>query len=394
MKRFSAHYIFLGDGSAPLKNGIVEIDDNGVITDIIRAESGVELAHTQFLNGVITPGFVNAHCHLELSHMIPQIDSGDGLVAFVRSMVSNRARYAEQEVVASVVKADSMMFDSGIVAVGDISNTATTISAKRESKIYYHTFCEVLGMETSAAGNLLEQHIALSKWFEISGLPVSTVPHAPYTVSRELFRLLYAQDFKVSSLHLAESLSEREFYTLHSGEMWDFVEQINGNAVLTDFNPERLSAVDFLLQLLPKDKSMLFVHNTDLREEEYQRLLHHFDDYNKPYFCTCPNSNLIIENSLPDYSIFTDNMCIGTDSLASNHSLSILEEIKTIAKHAPHIELNELIRWATCNGAKALKIDDRFGSIAIGKTPGLNFIDGINFENLSLTDASCVKPLS
>ncbi|MFV0345921.1 MAG: amidohydrolase family protein [Bacteroidales bacterium] len=393
MKRFSAHYIFIGDGSAPLKNGIVEIDDNGVITDIIEGRDGVEVAHTQFLNGIITPGFVNAHCHLELSHMTPQIIREKGLTGFVKGMIANRSNYAEQEVVAGVIRADKTMFDNGIVAVGDIANTATTISVKRESKIYYHTFCEALGIDSNAAEDVLQQVSMLSKWFGMSGLPFSIVPHAPYSVSKDLFSRLFAEDFKISSLHLAESKAEREFYTSHSGEMWDFIKNIK-IPIPSDFNIEKLSAVDFLLQLLPKDKSMLFVHNTDLRKDEYQKLMNHFDDDNKPYFCTCPNSNLIIEGKLPDYNILNDNVCIGTDSLASNHGLSILEEMKTIAKHAPHIELNELVKWASDNGAQALKIDDRFGAIAIGKTCGLNFIDGIDFENLSLTNASTVKPLN
>ncbi|MFV0507134.1 MAG: amidohydrolase family protein [Bacteroidales bacterium] len=393
MKRFSAHYIFLGDGSAPLRNGVVEVDAKGVVTDIIRAERGEEVAHTQFLNGIITPGFVNAHCHLELSHMTPRGIDGNGLVTFVEKMVSGKGKYAEQEVVAGIMKADKAMLDNGIVAVGDVSNTAASLGIKRESKIYYHTFCEALGLKSSIAQDVFSRNAMLGKWFELSALPFTVVAHAPYTVSKELFALLFAQDFSVSSLHLAESATEREFYCTHSGAMWDLVERQLGKEVLSDFNPNKLSVVDFLIDLIPKRKSMLFVHNTDLRNEEYQRLTHHFDSNNKPYFCTCPKSNLIIEGRLPDYSIFTENMCIGTDSLASNNSLSILEEMKIIAQHVPTIELNILVEWACHNGAKALKVNDRFGSIAIGKTPGLNFIDGIDFDKMALTSKSTVKPL-
>jgi cytosine/adenosine deaminase-related metal-dependent hydrolase len=110
----------------------------------------------------------------------------------------------------------------------------------------------------------------------------------------------------------------------------------------------------------------------------------------------CPNSNLYIENQLPPVFLFRKenlNICLGTDSLASNHELSVLAEMITLQIHFPEIKLEELVCWATLNGAKALKMENRFGSFEVGKNPGVNLISGIDFKTMKLTEKSKVKRL-
>ena len=85
------------------------------------------------------------------------------------------------------------------------------------------------------------------------------------------------------------------------------------------------------------------------------------------------------------------NIVLGTDSLSSNHQLSILSEIKTITKHFPNISLEEMLQWATLNGAKALQLDSQFGSFGIGKKPGVIVIDQL--VNNQISEASTVKRL-
>lgn len=112
------------------------------------------------------------------------------------------------------------------------------------------------------------------------------------------------------------------------------------------------------------------------------------------FWCTCPNANLYIENRLPNYRHFIDNqavVCIGTDSLTSNWQLSILEEMKTIARFQSYVGFELLLRWATLNGALALGFEDDFGSIEVGKTPGLLLLD--LGEDLQLNQNTKVKRL-
>lgn len=128
------------------------------------------------------------------------------------------------------------------------------------------------------------------------------------------------------------------------------------------------------------------VHNVFTSEQDIQFSTSLFDQYEASlYFCLCPKANLYISNRLPDIDMLRQykvNIVLGTDSLASNDTLCIFEEIKTISKNFPSIKLTEMLRWATINGAKALKIDDQFGSFEIGKKPGVVLIDDGNIRKL------------
>ena len=97
--------------------------------------------------------------------------------------------------------------------------------------------------------------------------------------------------------------------------------------------------------------------------------------------CLCPNANLYIEDRLPDIPLFMKHnslIVFGTDSLASNYQLSILEEMKTIKKAFPYISTSEMLVWATSNGAKALAFEDNLGDFTRGKKPGV-----VLFENIT-----------
>jgi cytosine/adenosine deaminase-related metal-dependent hydrolase len=118
----------------------------------------------------------------------------------------------------------------------------------------------------------------------------------------------------------------------------------------------------------------LFVHNTMTAAADIQAAQEWSDNV---YWATCANANLYIENRLPNYKAFMDNgarMTIGTDSLTSNWQLSVLEEMKTIAKYQSYVPFETLLQWATLNGAEALGYEAELGSIEPGKAPGLNLL--------------------
>jgi len=146
---------------------------------------------------------------------------------------------------------------------------------------------------------------------------------------------------------------------------------------------------------LPKENQLLLVHNTFTKKEDLDELKK-LRTAENTFFVLCPNSNLYIENQLPPVSLFRDenlNICLGTDSLASNHELSVLAEMITLQMYFPEIKLEEFIEWATINGAKALQIEDIYGSFEVGKKPGVNLISGIDFKTMKLTEKSKVKRL-
>src|SRR3954463_13863581 len=181
MKSFRADYVFPVYAD-PIKNGIVTVDDQGkviAVTDSNKPSSG----HVQQVNGIICPGFINTHCHTELSHLKDKVKPKGGLVNFIKDVQSLR-NTDHQEVLDAIAKADQEMYDNGIVAVGDISNTNNSVVMKKQSKLYYHTFIETFGFLPEKAAEVFEKALALLNEFKPGSCSVT--PHAPYSVSKEL----------------------------------------------------------------------------------------------------------------------------------------------------------------------------------------------------------------
>ena len=376
LRYLSADYIF-PVSSEPINDGIVVIDESGVIVDIIDGGRRSEISATiELYQGIIIPGFVNSHCHLELSHMHGKIPKGAGLVSFISAIISQRSA-DEYQVMAAMKTYDELMFANGIVAVGDISNNKLSKSVKQNSRIYYHTFIELLGFDPLRAETVFQKALDLKADF--TPLPASFAPHAPYSVSAELFSILknYAEDHEnLFSMHNQESESENEFFLHKSGPFIDFYKMLNLN--ISFFQARSKTSLQALLTLFPVNQKIVLVHNTFTNLEDIAAVKNSKKNIT---WCLCPNANLYIEQRLPDLALLLNselNLTVGTDSLASNDKLCILSELKTIKEHFSELPSSQIIRWATLNGAQFLGIDSKFGSIEKGKTPGLNLISEVN----------------
>lgn len=390
-RKISAHYVFPVN-TLPIRNGIIEINQAGKILRIIKQGKELkEQAAVEFYNGILVPGFVNAHCHLELSSLKQKIPEHTGLADFVNYV--NRYRNTDEEIIRKAIeKADFELQKNGIVAVGDISNQAISIDQKKKSKIKYHTFVEIFSLNPVLAQEKLFEGQKLLNKFLKHNLRASVVAHAPYSLSAKLFNLLKKQMQKTDmpvTMHNQESASENELFIKQSGDLYETF--LSWGIKFSDFHPTGKSSLVSVMDYLPEKNNCLLVHNTFTNTEDIEQLNAKLKNI---YWTFCPNANLYIENHLPDISLFyrkNQNCCIGTDSLASNHQLSILEELKTIQKYYPEIPLHELIKWATLNGAKALNFESQIGSFEQGKHSGVNLITGIDYKNMKLTNKSMVK---
>lgn len=380
MRYLSAHYVF-PVSSPPIKNGIVCVDDDGCIFDVIDTGGRLEEREKlEFYNGILVPGFVNAHCHLELSHLRNAIKPHGGLPDFISSVGKLRGETG----LDAAKSADEEMARNGIVAVGDISNSANTFEIKRNSRIRYHTFIEVFGLD----GNRSNEIFAAAQQIKHECDNASFAPHAIYSVSLALWEKLYRSSSpNVISMHHQESSEEMNIFWEGRGELANMFRK---NGFL--FNNDLESIKKQMLHCFHEATRCLLVHNTFSTKND---LLKYASDPERFYFVLCPGSNLFIQNRLPNLQLFEllHNTCLGTDSLASNTGLCILSEMKTIQQHAPKISLETLLQWATLNGARALGFDHFCGSIEKNKTPGINLITGIDFGKMSLTADSAVKTL-
>ena len=387
MKSFRADYVFPVYAD-PIKNGIVTVDDQGrvvAVTDHTNPPEGP----VEQLSGIICPGFVNTHCHVELSHLKDKIQPHRGLVSFIKDVQA--FRNADQgEVLEAIQKADEEMYANGIVAVGDISNSNSSIPVKAASKLYYHTFVETFGFLPQNAEAVFNKAVELINEFKPQSCSIT--PHAPYSVSKELFKLIRKHSDlgnNLISIHNQECEDENKFYRYKLGGFIELYEHFGMD--IDHFKPQARNSLQSIIPLLTNKQKILLVHNTCTNLKDIY-FIKRFD--RKINWCFCPNANLYIENYLPKIQLFIDqgfNITLGTDSLASNTGLSILSEMVTIQKKFPTISTQKLMEWGTINGAEFLGIDDEKGTIEPGKTPGLNLITGL--DGLTLTPESKVRKL-
>jgi cytosine/adenosine deaminase-related metal-dependent hydrolase len=350
---------------------VIVTDNAGRITDLIpAADAGDDV---QTFQGILCPGFINAHCHLELSHMYNMLPEKTGLVDFLIGVFQQR-HFPEQTITTAIIDADTAMQAAGIVAVGDISNTPFTIQTKQASSIQYRNFIEVTGYVPGIAQQRFANIEQVYKAFTSALHHVSIVPHAPYSVSPELFAMINAHSRgKIISIHNQETAAEDEMYQHASGDFFRLYETLGVDISFT--KPYHQSSVQTYLPWLDETAATLLVHNTCISEADLQFIQNLQQSI---HYCCCINANLYIENTVPPLELLRKHqaqICLGTDSLASNHQLSIAAEIKTIREHFPQIPFAELLQWATYNGALALGFDDQLGSIEKGKQPGLLLIE-------------------
>ncbi|MBU3713519.1 MAG: amidohydrolase family protein [Ferruginibacter sp.] len=369
-RKFTAEKIFSGRAMMPEGSVLIVRADGTVEAIVDRDEAG---EGGQYFEGILSPGLVNCHCHLELSHMKGIIPEGAGMVDFLLSVVQQR-NISEQIILESIEKAEAEMLANGIVAVGDICNTDFTIRQKSKKNLYYYNFIEVSGYAPSVAGSRFEKARGLYDKFVSIGSDASIVPHATYSLSGDLLKKINQfQQNNVLTIHNQESDIEDEWIREKKGDLTRLYHQLS---IATDFfQPQGISSLHYFLNPISEFRPLILVHNLFSTDADVQYANQLFSQHNSQlYYCLCPNANMYINKKLPDVDLFINNQCkivLGTDSLSSNKQLSIHEEIKTLQNAYPHIRLEQFLQWATINGAEALGISDTFGSFEKGKKPGI-----------------------
>ena len=389
MKSFRADCVFPVHAD-PIKNGIVTVDDHGKIIsitdDLSTLGKGIPVEE---LKGIICPGFINTHCHVELSHLKGKTARQKGLIEFIKEVQTLRGAVDDDAITAAAQAADAEMLANGIVAVGDISNSNITRSIKAKSEVYYHTFIEAFGFLPERAHDVFDKALELLNEFKPQSCSVT--PHAPYSVSKELFKLIrkYCETGEnLISMHNQECDDENKLFRYKLGGFVDLYKHFGMD--ISYFKPQARNSLQSVIPLLSNKQRMLLVHNTCTNLKDIY-FLKRFDC--NVSWCFCPGANLYIENKLPKIELFIDhgfNITLGTDSLASNEKLCILNEMKIIQQNFPALTTARLMEWATINGARYLGISGSKGTLEPGKTPGLNLLTGM--DGLKLTqDTKVVK---
>jgi len=361
----------------PLKNHVLVLDD-GIIREISPIKNHDINDIVQY-NGIIIPGFINTHCHLELSHMLGKIPTGIGLLSFIDYVIKHRTASPE-EIYDAIAVAEKNMIENGIVAVGDISNTTNTFFQKKKNNIFYYTFVENFDL----FGNLdtdteYQKYLSVYNSLEVDEKnQKSFSAHAPYSMSEKLWKYINNTNKKrcTLSIHNQETPAENEMFLYGTGGFIDFYKSMRMS--LENFSPTGKTSIHTTLEHMAPNHKILMVHNTFTSIKDIEDTLEYEGEI---FWATCPNANLYIENRLPYYKHFLDThatVTIGTDSLSSNWQLSVLEELKTIRKYQSYVPTSTLLQWATINGAKALGLSSQLGTLETGKSPGILLLEHLS----------------
>lgn len=380
-RKFKANQIFTGLELLQNKDVLVAKPDGEIVSIVKETEAGEGI---ETFKGIISPGFINAHCHLELSHMKGLIPEKTGLIDFAYKIITNR-NFKDEEILEAIKKAEQEMLQACIVAAGDICNTTFTLAQKLKHNLAYYNFIETSGWSPAVSQQRWQISKTYYEEFNKENLPASIVPHAPYSVSEDLWqKIILACKGKTITIHNQETLAENELFINGSGNFLKMYERMGIKN--PSFSPANKSSLQTYLSKLSKAASLILVHNIYTSQSDINYVINNKVDEQLISFCLCPNANLYIENRLPEIDMFLKNNCsivIGTDSLASNHSLNILNEMKTIQKYFPLISLETMLGWATINGARALQMQKVIGSFEKGKRPGIILIENLTDKKLT-----------
>ena len=373
-----ADAVVVGDG-APIRDGAVVVDGAGEVIAVGRASEVLSLhagIAVERVHGVVFPGLVNAHTHLELSAYRGKVTGGHGFVDWVDRFVALRAETSSEEETEGIARGVAELEASCTVAVGDVTNTLGAVHPLARAGIAGCVFHEVFGVNREQVMKRveglkaeLEERVGPWPTWELSYAPA---PHTLYTTHADAVRALLASARNYgarTSLHLAEHAAERRAIEQADGPVVAWLDaRLRGG-----LEWPRLPLFDYAASLGALAPSVLLVHLTDAREDELRRVAEAGASA-----VLCPRSNLYIEGKLPPLLAVRAagiEPALGTDSLASNASLDVLAEARALHDRFPAVPPRDLMTMATWNGARALGRED-LGRIAKGARPGIAAIDG------------------
>ena len=379
-KQITAKFVYTLADAEPIRNGFVEYDDQtGEILAVGACPQGVEIAE-----GALVPGFVNAHCHVELSHLHKKFVKGSGMAGFIDQINALRdwaGRDRKQELVKEWM---DKMWNDGVSAMADISNDDSSFDVKASHNMYTRTFLEVFGSEPEMCEGVMADVTGLQNVADQAGIDAAPTPHSCYTMSPQLLSESAAAGLKRGyiSYHSQESQEEEDLLLTGSGAMYE--NRVRNGMSTPPVTGE--SSLKYFIQRLaqaheaPYDEHILLVHNVCLGQEDIEAAK---KVMNNVWWAICPLSNIFIHNALPPVPLMRENglaIALGTDSLSSNDDLDMVAEMVCLHKNFPEVPMNEIFTWASLNGARFLSKEEELGSFEKGKRPGIVRISDVDAD--------------
>ncbi|MFO0795829.1 MAG: amidohydrolase family protein [Candidatus Brocadiaceae bacterium] len=348
-----------------IENGAVAIKDTHIhrvgTFDEIKALPGIGKI-IDLGNTIILPGFINLHTHLDLTNLHNRIKPTHNFTHWVFQLIGARMRWKEENYINSIEKGVEYCVEAGTTTVADIAHTEHSFSVLKKSPLRKIVYKEVIDLKPDHAEEIKKKtSTELSLVAADNLFHIGVSPHAPYSVSQELYQALteIAHSKKVSlCTHVAETQDEIEFLTKGTGNFPSFLRQIR--AIPDNWQPPGLTPIHYLNKTGILKAKPVLIHCNYVTDEEISLI--HFSGASVAF---CPRShNYFGHTNYPIKKLLNAevNVGLGTDSLASNDTLSILDEMKFLFSHYA-IPQKNILSMATINGARALGMESKVGQI-------------------------------
>lgn len=390
LRRIAASFVYTLDALEPIRNGFVEYDD----TDGRIINVGLCSEDDEINEGALVPGFVNGHCHVELSHLHTKFRKGTGMAGFIDQINELRDWAGRDKKMELVQKWMDKMWEDGVSAMADISNDDSSFEVKKSHPMYTRTFLEVFGSEPEMCQGVMADVTELNRIADAVGIDAAPTPHSCYTMSPQLLSASAAAGLERGyiSYHSQESQEEEDLLRTGTGAMYENRKRsgmstppVTGESSLKYFIDRLADA-----KQAPYDEQILLVHNVCLSQDDIDAAK---KVMNNVYWTVCPLSNIFIHNALPPIPLMRANslnIMLGTDSLSSNDDLDMVKEMYCLHDAFPEVPMAEILTWASLNGAAFLGKEDELGSFTPGKRPGIVLVSEMDKEGF-VTKDSCSK---
>lgn len=378
-----------------LENGAVLVGGNRILQvdlyDRLRGEADQVIDHE---GAVLVPALMNCHAHLELSHLreLGQDNSffapGD-ICCWIEALLESRVEFVGDPLDIKVAARNALqeMRLSGVAGLVDIGNSVLSQELGRGSTVMVQFFLEGFGLSSTEVPEI-KKCLAESSNLSWTG-------HAPYSTSPELLIFLKERAKargQLFPIHTAESYDEIEFLQTGRGRFADFLSrrlQMIGGAGAGDiddiFSPPGCGAISYLDNLGLLDGNTLCVHSVHVSDPEIDLLAKQGSS-----ICLCPASNRFLGVGVPPVSKFIAadlNICLGSDSLASNKTVNMWHEMRVLADDHSHIDPELIFKMATCNGAAVMGLADSFGGLQPGKSADILALRGLDLSGKTIYES-------
>ncbi|MHC4696466.1 MAG: amidohydrolase family protein [Planctomycetota bacterium] len=366
-----ARYIVPVD-APPIENGAVLIE-NGRIAVVGPARTLSGKPVTDYGDAVICPGFVNAHTHLELSRLAGRIPPTPDFIAWLRRVLQEKTNHppTREGVNAAVREGLSQSIASGVTMIGDITrNPAWAREVFSGSVMRGVSFGEVIAI--GSRRDMLTEYLeaAASVEHQTDSMRIGISPHAPYSVEPDAMRAcaLRAKDIGAPTcIHLLESADEELFTRTREGPFADYLRELG---IWDDQIPaSACTPVELAVRTGAVGPRTIIAHANYVSDDDIAQIAS-----GGASVAYCPRTHKPFghpPHRFRDMLAAGINVCIATDSLASNPSLSVLDELRFLRNLYPDFPADTLLAMGTLRGAQALGLSDVAGSITVGKPANL-----------------------